>query len=85
MRINARLDEDTGRKLAYLERETNMSVSEIVRQAISAYYARFRNDNADPAGALIKAGFIGCGEGPSDLSATYKDGLRTLAKKHGDR
>ncbi len=84
MRVNARLDEDSEEKLAYLEKETGLSVSEIMRRAIASYYSRFRNDNADPAMALIKAGFIGCGEGPEDLSTNFKEHLQELHTKHGD-
>lgn len=85
MRINARLDDDTGRKLAYVERETGWSISEIVRRAIDAYYRNFRSVRADPASALKKSGFIGCVEGPADLSVTYKGELQRLSGKHGDR
>ncbi len=84
MRVNARLDEDSEEKLAYLEKEKCLSVSEIMRRAIASYYSRFRNDNADPAMALIKAGFIGCGEGPEDLSTNFKEHLQELHTKHGD-
>jgi hypothetical protein len=85
MRINARLDDDTSRKLAYVERETGWSISEIVRRAIDAYYSSFRTVRADPAGALRKSGFIGCASGPADLSVTYKEELQRLSDKHGDR
>lgn len=85
MRINARLDDDTGRKLAYVERETGWGISEIVRRAIDAYYASFRAAKADAARALGKSGFIGCAEGPADLSREYKEELQKLAHKHGNR
>jgi hypothetical protein len=76
MRINARLDDDTRRKLAYVERETGWSISDIVRKAIDAYYKTFKAAKADPGGALRKSGFIGCAEGPADLSTTYKAELK---------
>jgi len=85
MRINARLDEDTGRKLAYVKRETGWNISEIVRRAIDAYYSNFKNVKANPASALKKSGFIGCVDGPADLSVTYKGELQRLSDKHGDR
>lgn len=85
VRINARLDENSEEKLAYLEKETGLSVSEIMRRAIASYYSRFRNDNADPSMALIKAGFVGCGEASEDLSTSYKQHLKDLHTKHGDR
>jgi len=85
MRINARLDDDTGRKLAYVERETGWSISEIVRRAIDAYYSHFKTVRADPANVLRKSGFIGCVDGPADLSVTYKGELQRVSDKHGHR
>jgi Ribbon-helix-helix protein, copG family len=85
MRINARLDDDTGRKLAYVERETGWSISEIVRRAIDAYYGSFKTVRADAASALRKSGFLGCADGPADLSVTYKGELQRVSDKHGDR
>ncbi len=85
MRINARLNDASNRKLSYLERETGWSISEIVRRAIDAYYTQFKTAKGDPASALEKSGFIGCGEGPSELSTAYKEDLERLATKHGDR
>jgi hypothetical protein len=85
MRINARLDDVRSRKLAYLERETGWSVSRIVRTAIDTYYRALRRAKADPASALKNSGFVGCAEGPSDLSVAYKNELRSLSVKHGHR
>lgn len=84
MRINARLDERSEAKLAFLEKETGLSVSEIVRRAIDSYYSRFRNENSDPSMALTLAGFVGCGEASADLSSDYKNELKRWAAKHGD-
>ena len=34
------------------------------------------------AKALVTAGFVGCANGPADLSSSYKEGLaRSLGKK----
>lgn len=85
MRINARLDDVRSRRLTYLERATGWSVSKIVRTAIDTYYRHFRQAKADPSSALTESGFIGCADGPSDLSGTYKDELHRLSSKHGHR
>ncbi len=85
MRINARLDDVSSRELSYLERETGWSISEIVRNAIRSYSAQFKRVKADPENALKRSGFIGCAEGPSDLSQTYKDELHLVSEKHGYR
>ena len=70
--VNVQLDRDTERKLAFLEKETGASASEILGEAIGNDYARVRNDDADPGMALIKTGFVGCGVGPVNSSTNYK-------------
>ena len=85
MRINARLDDASSRELSYLERETGWSVSEIVRRAIRSYCTHFKRAKADPENALKRAGFIGCADGPSDLSQNYKEELQHVSEKHGYR
>ena len=86
MRINARLDEDHKRKLEYLMRVTGLRVSDIVKQAIDALYERAERAGGRPEQLLTKAGFVGCGEGPEDLSVAYKDALQvSIRAKHGHR
>jgi len=85
MRINARLDSESEERLRCLEKETGLSVSEIVRRAIECFYLTLRSENADPGRTLMQTGFIGCAEGPSDLSTRYKQALRGLNRKHGHR
>ena len=86
MRINARLDEDHRRKLEYLMRATGSRVSDILKQAIDVLYARAEQSESLPEKLLTQARFVGCGEGPEDLSSQYKEELKkTVAAKHGDR
>lgn len=86
MRINARLDNPSRQKLLYLQRMTGWRISEIVGKAIDAYYGQFRKANARSAELLAQSGFVGCSEGPRDLSVTYKNQLRPdLADKHDHR
>jgi hypothetical protein len=85
MRVNARLDGASGRKLAYLERQTGWSISEIVRKALDAYYSHFKSSKGEPRAVLERSGFIGCADGPRELSNTYKDHLPGLSNKHGHR
>jgi predicted transcriptional regulator len=68
-RINARLEPELAKKLAYLRRRTGKSTTEIVRESLESYYERVRRA-CEPASAL--ADFIGSAEGPADLSETYK-------------
>lgn len=83
MRINARLDEDHRRKLEYLMRVTGFRVSDIVKQAIDMLYAHEEQAKGRPGKLLMNSGFIGCGEGPVDLSVAYKDELKaSMLAKH---
>lgn len=86
MRINARLDDTTSRKLSYLQKLTGWGVSEIVRKALETYYRHFKNTQAQSAKLLAESGFIGCGEGPENLSETYKQHLvDDMGRKHDHR
>jgi hypothetical protein len=85
-RVNARLDEHHATKLEYLKRTTRLGVSDIVKRGIDLVYEDVRKETHDPLQVLTQSGFIGSGEGPSDLSERYKEELRDLlAAKHGDR
>lgn len=86
MRINARLDEIHSQKLEFLKRATNAGVSEVVKDAIDAYYERVKGQKPSAAEIFWKSGFVGIAEGPEDLSARYKEYLAEgLEAKHGDR
>ncbi len=86
MRINARLDESRSRKLEFLSRATDLSISDIVKQAIDVYFEQMRGRRPPPAEVLSDSGFIGCGEASPDLSESYKEAVRTLvAAKHDHR
>jgi hypothetical protein len=81
-RINARLPPEVARKVAYLERRTNMTTTEVVLASIEAYYDAVAKEEAAPADVLARAGFVACAEGPADLSTSYKADLaRSLRKK----
>ena len=75
MRINARLDDSRARKIVYLTSSTKLSVSEIVKRAIDLYYERVQREASKGAQLLESGGFVGCAEGPSDLSESYKEEL----------
>ena len=86
MRINVRLDEDHKRKLEYLIQVTGLRVSDIVKQAIDALYERTERTRTKPGQLLTSSGFVSCGEGPEDLSMTYKDALHvSIRTKYGHR
>ncbi len=81
-RINARLSPEVARKVAYLEKRTKKSTSEIVVESIEHFYASLNEAAGATAETLEEAGFVGCATGPSNLSSTYKSELaRSVGKK----
>jgi hypothetical protein len=84
-RINARLDAALARKLQRAQAATHKSVTEIVSESLDRYCDLLIASDSERRTAyerLADAGFIGCAEGPSDLSATYKAQLtESLGRK----
>jgi hypothetical protein len=80
--VNARLDEALARKVAAVQRRSKKSLTFILRESLERYCdAELRTDQGSWAG-LARAGFIGCADGPVDLSSGYKGELgRSLGRK----
>lgn len=86
-RINARLDDARDQKLRYLARETNASVSEVVKRAIDLYYEQ-THPKKSAFEILNGSGFIGMGKAETDarVSENYKSILAdALLEKHDHR
>jgi len=82
-RLNARLEPELERKLAYLRKRTGLATSDVVRASIERYYEAVRASGSDARSILEESGFIASGEGPADLSERYKEYLsESLGKKH---
>lgn len=80
-RLNARLDPGLQRQLDYIKRRTGQNTSTVVKKSIELYYQSLRSA-ASARETLRETGFVGCAEGPSDLSARYKqEYARLLAGK----
>jgi hypothetical protein len=77
-RLNARLDAVVKRKLEYLKRRTRKSTTDVVRRSIELYYDSLQGGEEAPARLLEDSGFIGCCEGPADLSKRYKRELTEI-------
>ena len=73
-RVNARLSPEVARKLAYLQRRTGKSASEVLVESIERHHAAVTTEDEGPT-LLEQAGFVACADGPADLSTTYKDAL----------
>jgi len=81
-RLNARVDDELAAKVEALRRLTKKSTTDIVKAAIELYYDTVRGTGGRAADLLEQAGFIGCADGPEDLSESYKDELASsLADK----
>jgi hypothetical protein len=81
-RINARLDAELARRVDLVRRRKRRSVSQIVQESLSRYCDQELGDDGEPLAILKSAGFIGCADGPADLSSEYKRELtRSLRRK----
>jgi hypothetical protein len=76
MRINARLDEKTEQQLTYIRATTKQSLTDIIKHSLSLYYQQLRSETGEGTRKLLQSDFIGCAEGPEDLSSHYKHYLR---------
>ncbi|MET0795566.1 MAG: CopG family transcriptional regulator [Polyangiaceae bacterium] len=82
-RLNARLEPELERKLAYLRDRTGLGTSDVVRASIERYYEALRAEGANARAALEASGFVGSGAGPADLSERHKQYLaESLTRKH---
>lgn len=84
MRVNVKPDGDQAEKLKQLQSLTRLSVSEIVKRAIDLLHRQQMRQAGENIADLLSSGFIGCAEGPADLSANYMRYLtQSLEDKHG--
>lgn len=85
-RINARVGQEYIDKLEVLKNQQHSSVTQVLKMAIDEYYASHISKAATQRDALLKSGFIGCAEGSTDLSESYKvDLVESLEAKHDYR
>ena len=81
-RINARLDEPLARKVSLVCKRTHRSVSQVVKESLTRFCDEQLREGGEPLALLKSAGFVGCADGPADLSSSYKKELtRSLGRK----
>ena len=86
MRVNARLDEDRSAKLRQLQSSLNVNASEVVKRALDLLHKEQCDGMGTKTQALLASDFVGCAQGPEDLSSRYKqDFAQALEDKHGPR
>jgi len=84
MRINARLDQEHSDKLEHLRQLNQSSISDVIKQAIDALYAKHTQAAEEDVKRLLNSDFIGCASGPENLSSEYKSHIgNSLGSKHG--
>ena len=74
MRVNARLDDSYQAKIDSIVETLNLSVSEVVRNAIDQYYEAVSAERARKRRGLdsLVGSFEGRPDTPADLSTNYK-------------
>ena len=78
--------DDRKRKLEQLMRTTGSTVGDMIKQAIDALYERVQRGEGKSKDRLMDSGFVGCADGPRDLSVSYKDRWETSIRSgHGHR
>jgi hypothetical protein len=86
MRINARLDERSEENLEFIKQVTGENVTRIIKDLLEerARQLRQKNKPGSKFKALLESDFVGCAEGPEDLSTNYKEYIyQGLKEKHG--
>jgi hypothetical protein len=84
LRVNARFDPDTARKLRELMVLKNLTVLQALKQAVDTLHGKIARAGRPTAYEIaLKVGLIGCAEGPRDLSTNYKRYVHEyLARKY---
>lgn len=80
MRVNASLDEARAAKLQQLQSSLGVSTSEIIGRALDALHKEQCEDGGAKTQALLSSDFVGCADGPEDLSSRYKQNLAQAQK-----
>ena len=81
-RINARLDQALARKVGLVCKRSHRSLSQVVKESLTRYCDEELRDGGEPLAILSSAGFVGCANGPEELSSDYKKELtRSLGRK----
>ena len=81
-RINARLDKELAQKVSLVRKRTSRSLSQVVKESLTRYCDEELRESGQALSILRSAGFVGCADGPEDLSSGYKKALaRSLGHK----
>lgn len=82
IRINARLSGEDARRFAELQ-ALDGSATNVIREAVREYHVKRIKSRRNAYEMMVASGFIGCADGPEDLSVRYKEYLtESLSLKH---
>ncbi len=74
-RINARLTPDLASKIGEVQRRSGKSISAIITQSVERFCDAELSQQPSAYKIMSESAFIGCADGPGDLSRTYKERL----------
>jgi nucleoid-associated protein YejK len=86
MRINARLDEQSEQDLLFIKEKTGETVTHIIKELLTEKAESLRREHkpGNKMQALLQSDFVGCAEGPENLSTNYKEYFyQGIKEKHG--
>ena len=84
LEINAKINEETADKLAYIQQQTAQEINEILKLAIDNYYQLMAPEKPTAFELLEQSGFIGCCSVETELSVNYKSVLKEELKSKYD-
>ena len=75
MKTNARLDAQSEQDLLFIKEKTGETVTQIFKELLTAKAEslRAKHKPGSKMQALLQSDFVGCAEGPEDLSVNYKE------------
>ena len=83
MRINARIDEKQLQQLEQIKKQEQITTTQVVKRALDHYFQHQKSKKQLKIEKLLISDFIGCAEGPADLSDNYKQKQsEALIEKH---
>ena len=80
MQLEIELDNDSVEKLAYIQKQINQDVNDVIKQAIQQYYNQIQTNEISALTLFRELGLVGCIQGDPDLSVNYKTKLFIKAK-----
>lgn len=84
MELEIQLDDESARKLHYIQQETSEDISEVIKISIALCYQHLQQKNNDPLAKLRQSSFIGSFQAEPDLAANSEVILRSLTQEAHD-